>query len=293
MWKWFQNVDVILRGEATSPVALRDGELKIPLRDTVAVALALAAIYGLCMGSFSVFKEIDPKLVSHPTITRTLQLMATTIKVPLLFALTLAVTFPSLYVFNALVGSRLHCLSMLRLLVASLAVNICVLASLGPIVAFFSVSTNSYGFMVLFNVAMFTIGGVLGLMFLLRTLNRMTRGTLPSTNTAEGSVGEPQNDARIGSVDDDQSESDTEQVEAALVDHGALDLMEGEQWGRRVRFVFTVWLVTFSLVGSQMGWVLRPFIGDPKEPFTLFRERESNFFAAVLRTLGHLLGIVD
>jgi hypothetical protein len=244
------------------------------------------------MGSFSVFKEIDPEVVPHPTVTRTLQLLATTLKVPLLFALTLAVTFPSLYVFNALVGSRLYCLAMLRLLVASLVVNICVLASLGPIVAFFSVSTNSYGFMVLFNVAMFTIGGVLGLMFLLRTLNRMTRGTLPAAKRSELRASEHAEDTRMDSVEG-FSDGDAEHVDAALVDAGALDLMEGEQWGRRVRFVFTVWLVIFSLVGSQMGWVLRPFIGDPKEPFTLFRERESNFFAAVLRTLGHLLGIVD
>jgi hypothetical protein len=39
-----------------------------------------------------------------------------------------------------------------------------------------------------------------------------------------------------------------------------------------------------------MGWVLRPFIGDPNTPFTLFRERQSNFFEAVLRSLGDLLG---
>ena len=35
-----------------------------------------------------------------------------------------------------------------------------------------------------------------------------------------------------------------------------------------------------------MGWVLRPFIGNPNMPFTLFRGRESNFFMAVLQTLG-------
>ena len=38
---------------------------------------------------------------------RNAQLFASAVKVPALFFLTLAVTFPSLYVFNALVGSRL------------------------------------------------------------------------------------------------------------------------------------------------------------------------------------------
>jgi hypothetical protein len=40
-------------------------------------------------------------------------------KVPLLFGLTLLVTFPSLYVFNALVGSQLTLSSVLRLIVAA------------------------------------------------------------------------------------------------------------------------------------------------------------------------------
>jgi hypothetical protein len=38
-----------------------------------------------------------------------------------------------------------------------------------------------------------------------------------------------------------------------------------------------------------MGWVLRPFIGNPNVPFTWFRDRHSNFFEAVLHTLGSLL----
>ncbi|MCY2952941.1 MAG: hypothetical protein NTU53_13345 [Planctomycetota bacterium] len=53
-------------------------------------------------------------------------MIATTFKVPLLFFLTLLITFPSLYVFNALVGSRLLIRSVLRLLVASLAVILAV-----------------------------------------------------------------------------------------------------------------------------------------------------------------------
>jgi hypothetical protein len=30
-----------------------------------------------------------------------------------------------------------------------------------------------------------------------------------------------------------------------------------------------------------MGWVLRPFLGHPNLPFTWFRARESNVFAAI------------
>ena len=49
---------------------------------------------------------------------------------------------------------------------ASLAVNLAVLASLGPIVLFFSLTTKSYPFIQLLNVAMFTVAGVLGLLVL-------------------------------------------------------------------------------------------------------------------------------
>jgi hypothetical protein len=102
------------------------------------------------------------------------QLLASAVKVPALFFLTLLVTFPSLYVFNALVGSRLKLRSVLRLLIAALAVMLAVLASFGPIVAFFSVSTTSYPFMKLLNVIVFAIAGFLGLLFLLQTLHRLS-----------------------------------------------------------------------------------------------------------------------
>jgi hypothetical protein len=55
------------------------------------------------------------------------------------------------------------------------------------------------------------------------------------------------------------------------------------------RAVFRVWTVIYAVVGAQMGWILRPFVGNPGLPFQLFREREKNFFQAVLETLGALL----
>jgi hypothetical protein len=51
-----------------------------------------------------------------------------------------------------------------------------------------------------------------------------------------------------------------------------------------VKTVFRLWVIVFGLVGAQMGWVLRPFIGNPNVPFTWFRGRESNFFQAVFHT---------
>ncbi|MEC4982755.1 MAG: actin-binding WH2 domain-containing protein [Oscillatoria sp. PMC 1068.18] len=51
------------------------------------------------------------------------------------------------------------------------------------------------------------------------------------------------------------------------------------------------WLVLYGFVGSQLGWTLRPFFGDPDRPFALFRNIESNFYFHLLQLIGSLLGI--
>ena len=135
------EVDELLRGERTTPQLLAEQGLNIRARRMVFVVIAMGMIYGLCMGSFSLLKTVPPELAGSSD--RYMQVLASVVKTPALFFLTLLVTLPSLYVFNALVGSRLRPLGMFRLLFASLAVNTTVLASLGPIVAFFSVSTSS------------------------------------------------------------------------------------------------------------------------------------------------------
>lgn len=49
------------------------------------------------------------------------------------------------------------------------------------------------------------------------------------------------------------------------------------------RAMLRAWLVVYVFVGIQMGWVLRPFIGDPGRPVQFFREDSwSNAYLAVL-----------
>jgi hypothetical protein len=38
-----------------------------------------------------------------------------------------------------------------------------------------------------------------------------------------------------------------------------------------------------------MGWVLRPFVGNPGQPFSWLRPRQSNFFEAVINAIHALL----
>ncbi len=251
MFAWFRELDGVLRGEGTRVDQLADGKLSVSCRRLAAVSILLAVSYGLCMGFFAVFNRDVPEWR---------QPVASMIKVPALFVLTLIVTFPSLYVFNALIGSRLSPITLARLMAATLGVITAVLASFGPIIAFFSVTSKSYSFILLLNVVMFAISGLLGLNFLFRTLSRLIKAL------------------RIRDIADLPAE------EAGL----HLRTIPSDQ--STVRSVFSVWVVVFSLVGMQMSWVLRPFLGNPDGPFAWFRPRSSSFFEAILAHLHNLFG---
>jgi len=277
MWSVLCQLDQILRGEATGLDHLREGTLPVRARGLLVLLVLLAASYGVCMGSFALFHERGPVYE---------QMLASAVKVPALFLLTIAVTFPSLYVFNALVGSRLNLVSVWRLLVASLGVIVAVLASLGPITAFFSVTSTSYPFVVALNVAIFTISGLLGVSFLLQTLHRMSLAVAPTRWRPAPSMPDSSPPAPQGGL-----EPATPVIIAEAVDTepGPLDRPNEQPLGGKVKAVFACWVCLFAFVGAQMGWVLRPFVGSPSKDFTWLRPRESNFFQAFFETLVGLL----
>ena len=274
MLKSLKQLDEILRGDATQLSSLEKGQIELPVTGLVFVMILLGVIYGLCIGSFNLLHPLDEDAVI--TLRDAwMQTFASAVKIPLLFCLTLIITFPSLYVFNALVGSRLKLLSVLKLLVASIAVMLAVVASLGPIVVFFSLCTNSYAFMQLLNVTVSGVAGLLGLAFLLRTLHRIVIIQERKILQEAGFTPPP-----VPPANPNQPVS-PEVIEAKKL--SALDKFG--QTHRKAKSVVQIWTIVFGLVGAQMSWVLRPFIGSPYLPFELFRERESNFFLAVLRAL--------
>jgi hypothetical protein len=275
MFTALRHLDRLLRGEATRPDAIPGGKLQIPVAQLALVIVALGVVYGACMGLYALTGEHE---VADPN--RWMQIPATMLKVPALFLLTMIVTLPSLYVFNALVGSRLLWGSVLKLLTAAVAVMLAVLASLGPIVAFFAVSTTSYPFMLLLNVAMFTIAGVLGLKFLLQTLHRLTTALEQSEDLRAAT--ESPTEVAAPPVPGEPPPIPVNVTLSGQPLRGALT--PTGRPGGHVKAVFRIWLVVFALVGAQMGWVMRPFVGNPHQKFTWFRQRESNFFEAVVRT---------
>ena len=181
-----------------------------------------------------------------------------------------------------------------------IAVMLTVLASLGPIVAFFAASTTSYPFMLLLNVVIFSVAGFLGLRYMLVTLQRLTAAQVermapsPPVPPMPGNPAFPdaQQPRPLGphpqihpSVQPSIPQAHAPQPQPV----GALEpLSTARAIAHNVRTVFAVWMVVFALVGSQMAWVLRPFLGHPNTPFTWLRGREANFFEAVFHALRSL-----
>jgi hypothetical protein len=274
MASWLKEYDQLLRGRKTEPKLLSEGTSHMPATTYLVPAIVLGMFYGVFMGLHAVIHH-EPRLY--------MQLLSAALKVPLLFLLTVFVTFPSLYVFSALVNTRLSLLDMFRVVIASLGITLAVLGSLGPVTGFFTVSTSSYPFMKLLSVAFFGIAGLFGITFLLRALSRLESLHLEKERTPES----PSSEAAQPSP-----------TEGAAAGNEALPRpgTRGVPYAAPVRkpaessaqTVFTTWVILYVLVGAQMGWVLRPFIGNPDLPFAWFRPRESNVFMAILKTIGEL-----
>ncbi|MBN1346573.1 MAG: hypothetical protein JXQ73_28040 [Phycisphaerae bacterium] len=260
MLAWFRQLDDLLRGRKTAPDLLAEGEIELPLRAFVPLAVVLGATYGFFMGWYAVLCRDTESYW---------QVIASMVKLPALFLLTLVVTFPSLYVFNALVGCRLSFGATLRLLVGAVVINVAVGASFGPILGFFTLSTTSYPFMTLLNVVLLGISGIVALTFLLHTLRRLSaapKTVPPRVIPAEDAQG----DSPLG----EEGPFDIGPIERPP--DGLPEQALGKAWG-----IFQIWVIIYGLVGAQMGWLLRPFIGAPTMEFTWFRSREGNFFQAV------------
>lgn len=269
-------LDQLLRGKRTptlaSPAPLAtgalpadDSALKIPLRRFLPAAILLGAVYGVFVGLYA---------LGALSSGGALHLLSCTVKLPLLFLLTLLVTFPSLYVFAALAGLTLGFTATLRLLVAAVTVNLTVGASLGPILGFFTLSTSSYPFIVLLNVAILGLAGVVGAAFLLRALRTITIASL-----ADEALRQP---AQPEHQPASQSEPSTDATRSRLFPPQlpqALSLAST---------IFTVWIAAYALVGLQMAWILRPFIGAPGSSFTFLRPQSGNVFESLLQCFQRL-----
>ncbi len=175
--------------------------------EALVVATTLGLTYGLVMGTFSGLWD-----------GRTLQLLYSAVKVPMLLIVTFAIALPSFFVLNTLAGVGGDFRQVLRALLATQAGVTVALIALAPLTFFWYASNTNYSAAILVNAAAFGLASFAGQVLL-------TRYYKP--------------------------------LEAMNPIHRLL------RW---------TWIFVYAFVGIQMGWTLRPFIGQPGSPEQFFRE---------------------
>jgi hypothetical protein len=140
-----QAADDVLRGERAA--ARTRGHSRLASRVVLALLiLGPGMFYGAVMGTYG-----------GVTGDRAWQLLYSAVKVPFLIVVTFALSLPSFYVLNALLGLRADFTRVLRALMSTQAGLTVILTSLAPITAFWYASGSAYQAAILFNGAMFAL----------------------------------------------------------------------------------------------------------------------------------------
>jgi hypothetical protein len=144
-------IETIVRNRRQFFIEIREGvELGRKMRAMLISSIAFFALYGAVMGS-----------------THSLwQTLSSAAKLPLLFLATLVVCSPTLYFFNLIFGSNQSLAQNFALILTAITVTAVLLLSFAPILLFFLLTTSNYQFFKLLNVGLFTITGIVGVIFL-------------------------------------------------------------------------------------------------------------------------------
>lgn len=176
-----------------------------------------------------------------------LQALSSAVKLPVLFLLTLAICLPSLYLFNLVFGARLTIRQSISMVLVAITVTSMLTLAFAPISVFFLISAPDYEFFKLLNVIILALSGIIGLGFLVDGMRRINALTEPKPE---------------------------EDVPAREVGYEPVNMK-----------LLYIWIILYGFVGTQLGWTLRPFFGDPGADFALFRQIEGNFYVNIVQSL--------
>lgn len=122
-------------------------EMRRKLTRLAVYALVASAVYGVTMGAFHSWQ----------------QALASAIKVPMLFLLTLVTCLPTLHFVGLLFGSPVRFSQSSTILMSGICQTCVLLGAFAPISLFFFVSRSSYPFLLFMHVAIFAFCGAAGL----------------------------------------------------------------------------------------------------------------------------------
>jgi len=118
-------------------------------------------MYGLIMGSYNGF----------------LQALSSGIKLWLLLFVTLTICFPSFYIVQLILGSKITIKQLLVILLSGFVMTTTILLAFAPIVLFFQLSGDNYQFLQLLHVFIFVFAGFFGMRVVLEALKTAFEGT--------------------------------------------------------------------------------------------------------------------
>lgn len=141
------EIELLLRNRYRFFAEIRDGvEVPRKIRAMLMYSVIFFALFGAVIGS------------DHSVW----QALASAVKLPLLFLISLLVCLPALYFFNTIFEASLSLSQNLALLLASITMTSAVLLGFAPVVLFFLITTSQYQFFKLVNVGVFVIAGWIG-----------------------------------------------------------------------------------------------------------------------------------
>ncbi|WGV25750.1 actin-binding WH2 domain-containing protein [Halotia branconii] len=100
-----------------------------------------------------------------------MQALASAIKLPALYLITLLICLPTLYFANIIFGSKRTFSQHFALVLTAVSVTSVLLFSFAPITLFFLITTNNYQFLILLNVFIFALTGFIGISALYQATN--------------------------------------------------------------------------------------------------------------------------
>lgn len=161
-------IESILRDRQAFFREIREGEdLNSKMRAMLISSIVFLALYGAVLGS-----------------THSLwQAFSSAFKLPVLFLATLMVCAPTLYFFNLIFGSNQSLSQNVAIMLTAITVTAVVLLSFAPIVLFFLLTSSNYQFFKLLNVGVFSVAGIVGVLFLAQGMRFVATSGSAGTNT--------------------------------------------------------------------------------------------------------------
>jgi len=118
------------------------------------VICACTFLYGLVMGSYH---SLSQSLIAG-------------LKVVFLFLVTLLICFPSFFIIQQVLGSRMSLRQMILIVLSGFVLTSVIALSFAPVVVFFQITGGNYHFLQLLHVAIFVFSGIFGMKLIVDAL---------------------------------------------------------------------------------------------------------------------------